>query len=328
MKVAIFENKELAEIKSKSGAIVEALATNYGTIIGGMVGKSQKTKEQYKRNAATFLAFVQSNGINAHSFGEFRNALEVLQIAESTKNGYLSAGKAFVREAIKYGFLPIDIAANVPLFKTPKGHIKDGLQLNEVQKVVTQIGGIKKEGTRLKMAAFFHLFAIEGFRQMEAAALDVKDVNLADKQIKVRGKGKDGKQAHLMLDETAAALAAWIKFADLKTGYLFPAGKGGNGHISERAIRKFFTCPKYGIFARCGVDGRSVHGFRHFNITATLDAFGGDTRRAQKRARISAVQTILSYDDRRTGKIDANELQLHFSKNLHLPDNEPSNIEL
>jgi len=310
--LALFENKELAVIKNASAAIVERLSDNYAEIIDNMVGKSANTKNQYKRTVVNFLAFIQANGINAHSVGEYRNALEGLDIAESTKNGYLAAAKALCRESLKYGILPVDITANVPQFKTAKGHIKDGVQSDEVKRVLTYLQTIKRDETRLKLTALFHLFVGEGLRQMEAVNLKVKDVNLPDGQILIKGKGKDGKEAHLILESTADALRAWIEFSGIKTGYIFPSNKNTNKPITKRAVRKFFTCPDYGVFVRSKVDGRSVHGFRHFNITSTLDAFDGDQRRAQKRARIKAVQTMQSYDDRRTSKKDVKKLEVFF----------------
>lgn len=309
----IFVNKGLALISDKSQIIVKAISDNYEQLINSM-DKGARTKKQYIRTVAPFLAFIQSNGINNQSFEAFKVELSGVEITPSTKNGYLAASKALLKQAHKYGLLPVDITANVSQFKTAKGHIKDGLKVGEVNKALEQIRQIKRESTRVKTLAMFYLFANEGLRQMEVANLMLNDLVLADNQINIKGKGKDGKESHLITDATKEALTKWLNVSGLKSGYLFPSPKNQGEPITERAIRKMFTHPKYGIFSKAGIDNRSVHGFRHFNVTETLNAFNGDLHRVMKRARIKAVQTVQSYDDRRTSKQDVRKIESHLEE--------------
>ena len=182
-KLAIFEQKDEIKLTQSSELIIDRLLENYLAIIDNMVGKSETTKKTYQRNVEHFFAFIQIQGINSMSFGAYREALaKVDGISAKTKNAYLSATKALLKEALKYGILPVDITANVPQFKIPTGHVKDGVQDNELDRIVQAINGLKKEGTRLKMHALFNLFAGEGLRQKEVQQIMVEDINFEDGQ--------------------------------------------------------------------------------------------------------------------------------------------------
>lgn len=311
--LTIFENRELAKIQNASDIIVEKLSDNYLMMIDQMVGKSATTKKTYKKNVEHFLAFVQSEGINSMSFGSYREALAKLDgISPKTKNAYLSAAKALLKEALKYGLLPVDITANVPQFKIATGHVKDGVQKTELSKVFTVIRNIKRKPTRLKMMALVHLFAGEGLRQAEVQQLTFEDINFEDKFLMIHGKGLDDKANHLCLSSTMEALRLYIIGVGIQSGYLFPSKHKPGFPITLRAIRKYFTDPKYGLFAKAGVSGRSVHGFRHFFATKTLDVFNGDLHKAKRRTRHKTVATLQIYDDRRLSKLDMDILEEAF----------------
>ena len=311
--LTIFENRELAKIKNASDVIVEKLSDNYLDIIDKMVGKSETTKKTYKRNVEHFLAFIQESGIDSMSFGAYRETLADFEgISPKTKNAYLSAAKALLKEALKYGMLPVDITPNIPQFKIETGHVKDGVQEPELYKILNVIKNIKRDSTRLKMLALFHLFAGEGLRQMEVQQLKIEDINFDDKFLMIRGKGSDDKANHLCLTSTMEALDTYIIGVGIESGYIFPSKQKPDFPISLRAIRKFFTDSKYGIFVKAGVSGRSVHGFRHFFATKTLDVFNGDLHKAKRRTRHKTVATLQVYDDRRLSKLDMEILEVAF----------------
>lgn len=312
--VQIFQpNEEMAMVAAAGNKIVDALSNNYVAIINGMVGKSANTKKTYRRNVEHFLAFIQANGINANSFGAYREALaEISTVAVKTKNAYMAATAALLRESLKYGILPVDITANVPAFKVTRGHVKDGLTEKEVATVRQYIAGIEKEETRLKMAAIFHLFALEGLRQMELQQLRVQDVNCKDGYIMIKGKGRHEREKFYVMAATLRAVCQYMDAVEISAGWLFPSRTNPDEPVTLRAIRKYFTCPKYGIFAKCGIDGKSVHGFRHYNITKTLKITGGDMAKTRRRSRHAGFEMLVVYDDERLSKADVAELERHF----------------
>lgn len=314
MIMQIFQNDEAKLIQGASLQIVDTLVENYETMIDSMVGKSKTTKKTYKRNVCHFLAYIQANGINSHSYGSYRDALEhVGEIGAKTKNAYLSATKALLREGLKYGVLPVDITANVPQFKVNTGHTRDGLTEGEVNKVLSYIHTIKREVTRKKMLALFHLLAGEGLRQFEAQNILVEDIREVDNVIMIRGKGQDEKHPVLVMAATIEAVRDYIDCVGVDTGYIFPSPKDEKKPVSLRAIRSYWTHPQYGIFARAGISpDRSTHGFRHYFATKTLEIVGGDLHRAKRRTRHKTTATLQVYDDRRLTKNDMKEIEKAF----------------
>lgn len=308
------QSDELTSIHSTSSRIVATLSDNYQDILNSMVGKAATTKRTYTRNAEHFLAFIQAFGINAHTFGEYREQLAGLDgIAVKTKNAYLAAAAALLREALKYGILPVDITTNVPGFKTTRSHTKDGLTKAEVQKVAEYIKGMDEGSTKRKTAAMFYLFALEGLRQMEVQQLRVEDINLKDKYIRVQSKGKHEREKFYIMSTTAESLRDYLESEGITAGWLFPSKHNPGQPVTLRAIRKYFTCPQYGIFARCNISGKSVHGFRHYNITQTLKATGGDLAKTRRRSRHSGYEMLVIYDDARLALSDVTELEEQFA---------------
>ncbi len=95
-------------------------------------------------------------------------------------------------------------------------------------------------------------------------------------------------------------------------GYIFHSPKDIHQPITARAIRKFFTHPKYGIFSRCGIINKSVHGFRHYNITKTLELTNGDLAKTRRRSGHSSFTMLKVYDDARLTKKDVADLEGGF----------------
>ena len=302
---------EMAAIEETSNMIVDKLSTGYIDIISKMIGKSETTKRTYRRNVEHFLSFIQSNGINSHSFGEYREALaKVDRISVKTKNAYLSAASALLRESLKYGVVPVDITSNVPHFKISTKHVKDGLTATEVRRVLEHIKSITTEVTRQKMNAMFYLFAMEGLRQAELQQLKVDDVNIPEAYIMILRKGAHDKEKFFIMDATSKAIQDYINAVGISDGWLFPSPK--DGPVSLRAIRKYFTCPKYGIFAKCGITGKSVHGFRHYNITKTLQVYNGNLEKTRQRSGHANHSMLVVYNDERLNRSDVADLEAGF----------------
>jgi len=311
MDLVIFENKELQEITDLSDRIVNTLSNNYEYILQA-IPKKQNTRNTYIRCAGEFIAFIQTNGINSLSFGAFRNALDELDVSASTKKLRIAAAKALLQESVKHGILPIDITANVPSFKQSKDHKKEGLNEQEVKRVLEHIGNIKKDKTRIRINAMCHLLIFEGLRQFEVRDIKLSDINLADKTILIKGKGADDQSTVMIIDRTVEALKNYITTLPEGTVYLFESTKKVGHPVSLRYVRKLWTCPTYGIFAKCGIFGRSTHGFRHFFTTKTLEITGGDIGKTRRRTRHKVDATVQTYDDRRLKRKEVEEIQKGF----------------
>ena len=213
---------------------------------------------------------------------------------------------------MKYGVIPVDITANVPVFKVARKHVKDGLTSAEVRSVLEYINGIENDSTRQKMNTMFYLFALEGLRQMEVQQLKVEDVNVPESHVMIRRKGSDDKEKFYIMSSTAEAIREYISAEGFSGGWLFPSSKKPGEPITLRAIRKYFTCPKYGIFARCDIIGKSVHGFRHYNITETLKIYNGNLEKTRQRSGHGGHEMLVVYNDERLNRSDVAELESKF----------------
>lgn len=304
---------EVDAITREGARIVDVLGAHYDSIIGGILGKSANTRRTYARNAAPFIRYIENNGMSGDALARYREALTCeIGISVRTKNARIAAAAALLREAHRLGVLPLDITQGVPMFKAPRGHVKDGLSGDEVRRVFAAIGEKKNRGTRLKLTAMFYLMVAEGLRQFEVQNLTGADVDIAGRCIRFRGKGKDAKERFFITPQTADALAAHITDAGTVDGYLFTSDKNQDEPVSLRAIRKYFTEPKYGIFARAGIQGKSTHGFRHYSITTTLAATGGDLAKTRRRSRHAGFDMLTVYDDERLARADVDALAKSF----------------
>ena len=305
-----FQDSRLQLVGQYSSLIVEELTSNYSEMLNNLSGKKQKTRDTYIENVATFLAFIQANGIDSDTFRNFRTTIEGAQRSVSTKNAWLAAASALLKEAHRKGILPVDITVNVEHFKIARGHKRDGLNQQEVEKVFSFISSIQNEGKRLKIKAIASLLTFEGLRQAEVLGLKVSDVNLSDNCLMIQRKGDDEKSMFIITSRSAKALSEFISHAN-PANYLF---EGRNGEaMTLRAVRKVFTDPVRGIFHVCGIKGKTVHGFRHYNITKTLEAFNGDLSKTRNRSGHKSFDMLIVYNDSRTTRQDVEKLDSFFA---------------
>ena len=83
------EKPEAILMKQASDQIAQALTEKHDLILSSIHGITAQTKKAYIRNVQHFLHFIQVNGINPHSFGQFRSELEGVDKSVKTKNAYL-----------------------------------------------------------------------------------------------------------------------------------------------------------------------------------------------------------------------------------------------
>jgi integrase len=312
--VDIFKNADADVFAKVEKAMLNYIFANYEKMIQTFEGVANRTKLQYlkllKSQENGFLRFLEKSGLNVYSIKFYKLFLQAVKISNDTKNGYLSAAKALVKSLQDVAPLANLIKIDYKNFNVTTGHRKTGLSGADVVKVGNYIKSIKKETTRLKTFALHCLMAFEGLRQMEAANLPIDKVNLKDGTLVIKGKGGSEKLVNIK-DATKKALIEWLEFSK-PTMYVFESSRKAGHPITERAVRKMFVGGGQdkdgnritGIFERAGVVGRSVHGYRHFNLTAANDAFNGDIHKVAKFGRHKHVQTTMNYIDGHNAKKD------------------------
>jgi integrase/recombinase XerC len=217
----------------------------------------------------------------------------------------LSAIRAFGRYLRREGVLDSDPAA---LVGTPKREqrIPAHLAVDEMSKLLEQPDTAVPLGRRDR--AILELFYASGLRLSELVGLDLDDVNLSGRVVRVLGKGR--KERIVPFNQSAAAaVRAWLADREqfLRTGTA-PGGRGQapvgrfrarqplflnyqGGRLSTRSVDNLVR--KY--VAQCSTRyGISPHALRHSFATHLLEA-GADLRAIQELLGHSRLSTTQRY---------------------------------
>ena len=196
-------------------------------------------------------------------------------LARATAARKLAAARTFLRYLRREGLIADDPGA---LVATPKRDIRMPAHLSEdeMAALIESPGG----GTVLALRdrAILELFYASGLRLSELAGLDVDDVNLSAKMVRVLGKG--GKERIVPFNGSAAkAVRAYLEQRDTLTAASRPASYRGSrrieplflnfrgGRLTTRSIDRLVRRYVAASSARMGI---SPHALRHSFATHLL----------------------------------------------------------
>ena len=228
----------------------------------------------------------------------FLSALHRDGQSRATAARKLSAARTFLRFLRREGIIEDDPAA---LVATPRREVRVPAHLSEreMERLVTAPAGEAPLGRRDR--AILELFYASGLRLSELVGLDVEDVNLSAKMVRVVGKG--GKPRIVPFNRsTAAAIRDYLKDREKLLG---PAGDGPRDRHKKRRDPLFLNYRGTRLTVR-SVDrlvrryaaasgaplGVSPHALRHSFATHLLQR-GADLRAIQEllgHARLSTTQ--------------------------------------
>jgi len=231
--------------------------------------------------------------VNARAFLGDLNRRAISKASAARK---LSAIRAFGRYLRREGILDADPAA---LVGTPKREqrIPAHLAVDEMSKLLETPDTSTPLGRRDR--AILELFYASGLRLSELVGLDMEDVNLSGRVIRVLGKGR--KERIVPFNRSAAdAIRAWLADREL---FLQPASGAPSsrrqrqplflnykgGRLSTRSVDKLVRRYVAACSTRYGI---SPHALRHSFATHLLEA-GADLRAIQEllgHARLSTTQ--------------------------------------
>ncbi len=280
---------------------------------------SAHTVRAYESDLAQYLTFLASHlgrrvsdlapsdldHLNARAFLGDRSRQGNSKASAARK---LSAIRAFGKHLRREGVLEGDPAA---LVGTPKREqrIPRHLAVEEMSKLLDTPDTTSSLGRRDK--AILELFYASGLRLSELVGLDLDDVNLPGRVVRVLGKGR--KERIVPFNPTAAdALRAWLMDREgyrqshaaagrvsSDAGRVFRTGKRGareplflnyqGGRLSTRSVDKLVRRYVRECSTRYGI---SPHALRHSFATHLLEA-GADLRAIQEllgHARLSTTQ--------------------------------------
>jgi integrase/recombinase XerC len=161
----------------------------------------------------------------------------------------------------------------------------------------TRAGEVRRARIALRDKAILELIYGSGLRISEAVGMDLHDLTLSTRSVRVRGKG-DKERVVPLGGESAQALESWLstrhEMVDPRTGaqdpkavFLSSAGR----RITVRQVQ--YALAEYGELAT-GAPGVHPHQLRHACATHLLDA-GADLRAIQELLGHASLSTTQQY---------------------------------
>lgn len=256
---------------------------------------SDLTRQDYKYRIGYFLDYTQKNGVHHDTYLEFkRHIANRTDWSIATKNKYLATAKIFLKELNRQGLLPMDITQNIKSFSQSKKHKRDGLNDEEMTKLVEKMQQLPSSPQNSRLRAMVSLLALQGLRQIEIVRLDVKDIDSIGKTALVQGKGRDDKEPIDLHPETVKAIKEYLKMNKKASGALFTSVSNNhkNERLTTRAVRDIIT----GFLKELGVD-KSTHGFRHYFTTKLIKTYKGDLLEVAQYTRHRGLEMLQVYND-------------------------------
>ena len=266
----------------------------------------------YRGDVGQYLSFLEKRGgrrvvtpadLNHESVRAFLSELFQRGTAGSTSARRLAAIRSFARYLRREGLLDHDPGA---LISTPRQvrKIPAHLDIDEMQALLDAPDTSTPLGRRDR--AILELFYASGLRLSELVGVDLEDLNLSSRLIRVLGKG--GKERILPFNRTAAAaIRAYLKDRlDLAQAVPASSKGGSNSRLSNR--EPLFLNYRGGRLSTRSVDrlvrryvvqsstklGISPHALRHSFATHLLER-GADLRAIQELLGHSRVTTTQRY---------------------------------
>ena len=200
---------------------------------------------------------------------------------------HLSALRSFFKFLMREGIAEANPARNVA---TPKGekHLPSVLQTSDIALLLEQPDLATPLGMRDR--AWLELLYASGLRIGELVGIDIDDVELRARLVKVRGKGSKERIVPFgsKAEEAARAWMA-VRHAAPDQHALFTNYRGAR--ITARSVRRLFERYVRGAALRAGV---SPHTLRHSFATHLLNA-GADLRGIQELLGHASLSTTQKY---------------------------------
>jgi integrase/recombinase XerC len=240
-------------------------------------------------------ADLDPSSMNRGAIRSFLAALYAQGQARASAARKLAAVRTFLRYLRREEVIADDPGA---LVATPKREVRMPAHLSEeeMSRLLDAAHGDDPLGRRDR--AILELFYASGLRRSELAGLDMDDVNLSGRMVRVLGKG--GRQRLVPFNESAArAIRAYLKAryvlvqepltaaAKRRGGAVFVNYRGGR--LTVRSIDRLVRRHVAACSARLGI---SPHALRHSFATHLLQR-GADLRAIQEllgHARLSTTQ--------------------------------------
>lgn len=269
---------------------MEEFLKGYADYLRNRKGRSENTVRSYISDLLPFLAFLKRANLHPTQLGRshLRSYLAWLMTgARGRKGGYARASvsrklvalRSFYRYLAQEGVIEANPIPKGRAFRIKRErHLPRFLGQREVEKLLEAPDLSKPTGIRDR--AILELLYSSGLRLSELAGLDLKDVDLAGQEVRVRGKGSKerlvlvGRPAVEALRRYLASVRPALAKGDSEALFLNRYG----GRLSRRSIQRKVV--RYALKAGIAT-GVHTHTIRHTFATHLLEG-GADLRVVQE----------------------------------------------
>lgn len=235
--------------------------------------RSPLTVAAYARDLTEFADFLNRTqagaSLRAVAASQIRQYIahmfDVRRYDSTTVCRKLSSIRALYRFLKITGLLENDPAAAIPGPSVAKKRPAP-LKVDEVMKLLrTSLAG-RTDAARLRDGAIMELFYASGMRRAELAGVRLADVDLAERTIRVTGKGN--KERTVVINRTAAAaINAYLRVRPRSADPALFLGRGGNG-LTPKHVWRIFRA----IYRVSGIQKHaSPHTLRHSFATHLVE---------------------------------------------------------
>ena len=275
--------------------------------------RAVSTRTTYQRHLTQFFNHTTGEPPNPRTLGQFLmlkkhqavgivtaylcHLRDVLNRAPSTINLALSAIKSLVNYAALIGQCDYSLSE----LKGEKSQVlrdTSGVDVPSIKKLLQVYDTSTLIG--LRNQTILTLFWELGLRRCEVIRLNIGEIDLKQKRLSIRGKGRNQSEWMTLSDKAVDLLKQWLERSGQRSNYdpLFVAlDKSSYGQrIGSTTVWKIVK----EAAETANLDKPlSPHKIRHSTITAALDACNGNYRQVQKLSRHKSIQMVTHYDDNR-----------------------------
>ena len=287
----------------------------FGTHLGAGRGLSEHTVRAYCGDVRHLLAFADRRGVrwDAVDLGLLRGWLASMvasQLGRSTVARRGAAVRCFYAWAAESGRVPRDPAARL-VAAHPGSTVPTALAVEPARVLVETARSAAADGdpVALRDWALVELLYATGARVGEVAGLDVDDVDLRARTVRVLGKGAKERVVPFGLP-AARAVTAWLERGRPR---LAVAGSGSAlllGPRGARADQRQLRSAVHRAAERAGVADVAPHALRHTAATHLLQG-GSDLRTVQELLGHASLATTQRYTHVSADRLRSSYLQAH-----------------
>jgi integrase/recombinase XerC len=295
---------------------VQAILDEFDQYLTLQCNRSAHTRRAYLGDVRSLLAFLDGRGIGLDGLSlpvlrSWLSTSAAAGAARTTLARRTSAVKAFTAWAVRRGVLTADPAARL---QVPKAHrilpavLRQDQALNAM--AAAKSGAEQGDPLALRDRLIVEMLYATGIRVSELCGLDIDDVDIHHRLVRVLGKGNKQRTAPFGVP-AADALSAWLTdgrpaLVTAESGPALLLGARGR----RLGVRQARTVVHQTVAAVDGAPDMGPHGLRHSAATHLLEG-GADLRVVQELLGHSSLATTQLYTHVAVSRLRAVHDQAH-----------------